>query len=277
MLFIALALSAAVCGAMGIYLTKLLSTRMPVWQVVAPLFAMNTMLVVPFIPFGPAWHTLNPPILALHLISAILLCGWTACTFSLITRGRASGVAVGQAISPAATLIAAPQLLGTHITPLTILGVMALMLGALIPLRRSFEGIGSVGVTLILLGLGFSSGLITVLTAMLAARGIGLPETYIVRAGLAALVYAIAAPPRSLRSKDLPALAVRSAFVTASFLLTILAVQIGSVVVIQSFLATIPLIVIGIEWTRHRGAPDPAIVVGSFVAFGGLLMLLGFS
>jgi len=71
-----------------------------------------------------------------------------------------------------------------------------------------------------------------------------------------------------------PALAVRSAFVTASFLLTILAVQIGNVLVIQSALGTLPLIVIGIEWLRHRHRPDPAIVVGSLVASIGLATLL---
>jgi uncharacterized membrane protein YfhO len=151
------------------------------------------------------------------------------------------------------------------------------MLGSLIPLRRSFVGIGSVGTVAILLILGLGTGLLTVLTAMLAARGVGLPETYIVRASLAAVVYLIIAPPTAVRLADIPSLAIRSTFVTTSFLLTILAVQIGDVVVIQSVLATLPLMVIGIEWVRHQRRPDRAIVTGSLIAFGGLVLLLAVS
>ncbi len=274
MLVLVLALAATAAGALGTYLTKSISLRMPTWQAVGPLFAINALLVVPLIPLGAPWQVLDPSILALHLFSVVLLCGSTACIFTLITRGRASGVAVGQSLAPAATLIAAPLLLGVQLQPLTVLAVFVLMLGALIPLRRSFVGIGSSGTVAILLALGLGTGLLTVLTAMLAAKGVGLPETYVVRAGLAAVVYLIIAPPTTVRLRDIPPLAVRSAFVTTSFLLTILAVQIGDVVVIQSVLATLPLMVIGIEWVRHQRRPDPAIVTGSIIAFIGLLLLL---
>ena len=268
MLVLALSVAATFAGAVGTYLTKSISLRMPTWQAVGPLFAINALLVVPLIALGPRWHTLTWPVLPLHLGSVVLLCGTTACIFTLITRGRASGVAVGQALAPAATLVAAPLLLGTQLQPLTVLAVLALMLGSLIPLRRSFSGIGSVGTVAILLALGL------VFTALLAAEGVGLPETYVVRAGLAALVYLVIAPPTAVRLGDVPPLAVRSTFVTASFLLTILAVQVGDVVVIQSVLATLPLMVIGIEWVRHQRRPDPAIVTGSLVAVAGLLLLL---
>lgn len=274
MLVLALALLAAACGATGTYMTKSLSIRMPVWQAVAPLFAINCILVLPLIPFGPSWQVLDPSILLLHISSVVVLCASTACMFALITRGRASGVAVGQALSPAATLIAAPSPLGAIITPLTAVAALALMLGALIPLRRSFEGIGSAGVVAILLVMGLGNGMVGVLTAMLAVRGVGLPETYVVRTALAAVVFLVVAPPRALRPRDLPPLAVRSSFVTASFLLTILAIQRGSVVMIQPVLATVPLMVISIEWMRHRTRPDAAIVTGSLIAFGGLVLLL---
>jgi drug/metabolite transporter (DMT)-like permease len=277
MLVLALALAATAAGALGTYLTKSISLRMPPWQAVAPLFAINALLVVPLIPFGPAWQVLDGYVLALHLASVALLCTTTACIFTLITRGRASGVAVGQALSPAATLIAAPLLLGTQLQPLTVLAVLALMLGSLIPLRRSFVGIGSVGTVAILLVLGLGTGMLTVLTAMLAEQGVGLPETYVVRASLAAVIYLIIAPPIAVRLGDIPSLAIRSTFITASFLLTILAVQVGDVVVIQSVLATLPLMVIGIEWMRHRTRPDAAIVTGSLIAFGGLVLLLAIS
>lgn len=274
MLVIALALTATACGATGTFLTKSLSIRMPAWQVVGPLFAINALIVTVLIPLGTEWHTFDPAILAIHLASVAVLCVSTACMFGLITRGRASGVAVGQALSPAATLIAAPLLLGALITPFTVLGAMALMLGALIPLRRSFEGIGSIGVVGILLVMGLCNGMVGVLTAMLAVRDVGLPETYIVRTVLSAVVFMAIFPPRDLRGGDLPSLVVRSSFVTASFVLTILAIQRGNVIVIQSILATVPLMVIALEWIRHRSRPDHGIVVGSVIAFVGLLLLL---
>lgn len=274
MIVIALSLAATFAGAIGTYLTKSISLRMPTWQAVGPLFAINAILVVPLIGFGPSWRTFDQQILALHLASTFLLCATTACIFTLITRGRPSGVAVGQALAPAGALVAAPLLLGTRPTLPIVLAVAALMLGSLIPLRRSFDGISSTSTVLLLLGLGLGTGLLTVLTAMLAERDVGLPETYIVRAGLAAVFYLLLVPPRAVRRRDIPPLAVRSTFVTASFLLTILAVQVGDVVVIQAILATLPLMVIVIEWVRHRRRPDTAIVVGSVVASGGLALLL---
>jgi drug/metabolite transporter (DMT)-like permease len=271
---VALAVAATMAGALGTYLTKSISVRVPVWQAVAPLFAINALLVVPLIPFGAPWRTFEATTALLHLGSVVLLCTGTACIFMLITRGLASGVAVGQSLAPAATLIAAPLVLGAHLRPLTVAAAGALMLGALVPLRRSFTGLGSVGTVGVLLLLGTATGLLTILTALLAQRGVGLPETYVVRTSLAAVVFAVIAPPLAVRARDVPSLAVRSTFVTTSFLLTILAVQIGDVVVIQSVIATMPLWVIGLEWLRHRQRPDTGVVTGSLIAFVGLVLLL---
>ena len=271
---VAIALAAAVCGATGTFLTKGLSNRMPAWQVVGPLFAINAILVLPLIPFGGPWRTFDTPIFLIHLASVAALSGSTACMFALITRGRASGVAVGQALSPAATLLAAPILLSVAVTPLAVLGASALMVGSLIPLRRSFDGIGSRTVMMLLLCMGLCNGLVGVLTAMLAARDVGLAETYVVRTSIAAVIFLAIVPPRGLRGRDLRPLVIRASFVTASFLLTIIAIQRGSVVVIQSILATIPLLVVALEWLRHRSRPDPGIVVGGTIAAVGLLLLL---
>lgn len=277
MIVLALSIAATLAGAIGTYLTKSISLRMPTWQAVGPLFAINALLVVPLIPLGPSWQVFDPAVAAMHVMSVVLLCGSTACIFMLITRGRPSGVAVGQALAPAATLVAGPLLLGSSLQPLTLLAVVALMLGSLIPLRHSFAGLGSGSTVAVLLALGAGTGMLTVITAMLARQGVGLPETYVVRAALAAVVYLAIAPPRAVRVTDIPALAIRSSFVTASFLFTILAVQTGDVVVVQSVLATLPLMVIVLEWLRQRTRPDPAIVTGSAIAFGGLVLLLAAS
>ena len=263
MLILALSAAATLTGALGTYLTKSITLRMPVWQAIAPLFAINALLVVPLIP--------------LHLLSIALLCGSTACIFGLITRGRPSAVAVGQALSPASVLIAAPLILGTKLGPAVVAGVILLMFGALYPLRRSFEGLRSASTIGILIAMGATVGLLTVATAGLANLGVGLPETYIVRTAGACLIYLAVAPPRSLRLPDIPPLAIRSFFVTSSFLLTIVAVQRGSVVTIQSVLATMPLVVLLIEWSRRRQAPERGVVLGAVIVAVGLFVLLRIS
>ena len=126
MLVLALSVAATFAGAVGTYLTKSISLRMPTWQAVGPLFAINALLVVPLIPFGPTWQALTWPVLPLHLGSVVLLCGTTACIFTLITRGRASGVAVGQALAEpgnVGTLIRVSDALGADAVWLTEGGV----------------------------------------------------------------------------------------------------------------------------------------------------------
>ena len=214
MLILALSAAATLTGALGTYLTKSITLRMPVWQAIAPLFAINALLVVPLIPLGGPWIFDDWRVLGLHLLSIALLCGSTACIFGLITRGRPSAVAVGQALSPASVLIAAPLILGTKLGPAVVAGVILLMFGALYPLRRSFEGLRSASTIGILIAMGATVGLLTVATAGLANLGVGLPETYIVRTAGACLIYLAVAPPRSLRLPDIPPLAIRSFFVT---------------------------------------------------------------
>jgi drug/metabolite transporter (DMT)-like permease len=273
-LILALAAGATLTGALGTYLTKSITLRMPVWQAVAPLFAINASLVVPLIPVGGPWLLFDPHVLLLHVVSIALLCGSTACIFGLITRGRPSAVAVGQALSPASVLIAAPLLLGSALSVPIVIGVVILMCGALIPLRRSFQGLHSLSTVAILVAMGVTVGLLTVTTAALAESGVGLTETYIVRTAGASLVYLAIAPPRSLRLTDIPPLAVRSFFVTSSFLLTIVAVQRGSVITIQSVLATMPLVVLLIEWIRRREVPERGVLAGAIVVAVGLFILL---
>ncbi|MBU6146632.1 MAG: hypothetical protein KGP10_00500 [Actinomycetales bacterium] len=270
---LALSIAATGAGATGLYLTKSLTLRLPPWQTVGPLFLLNGLWAAVLIPFGPTWLTFTPGVLLLHAASAVVLCGTTACVFALVVRGRPSGAAVGQALSPAGALLAAPILLGVTVSPLELLGAGVLMAGALIPLRRSFD-LGSTAAIGLLAGLGLGTGGLTVLSAMLFERGAGIAEIYIVRVAVAAVVYLILFWPRDLSRRDLPFLATRSFFITASFLLTIAAVGLGSVILIQSVLATLPLVVLIVEWLRQGSRPQPAVLVGSLIATGGLILLL---
>jgi len=265
---------AAVSTAIGLMLTKSISQRMPAWQVVGPLFLLNTLLVLPAIPIGPAWKVPSFEIFLLHAFSTILLIAGAACVFLLITRGRASSVSVGRAVSPVAVLIAGPILLGNTESRALIIGAIIVMLGALLPLRKGFEGISS-GVTLgILIFLGFAEGTVTVLTAMLALQGVGLPEIYIVRTLIAGIFFTLLVLPRDLKLKDLKPLTVRAVFVTGGYLFTILGVRDGDVVPVQALWATAPMLVILLEWIRLRERPQIGAMVGAVVVAIGVLVLL---
>jgi len=265
---------AAISTAIGLVLTKSISSRMPVWQVVGPLFLINMFLVLPIIPLGPAWQVPTLQVFILHGASTFFLILGATCVFMLITRGLASGVSVGKAVSPMAVLIAAPILLGFNESPLLALGAVIVMIGALTPLRRGFEGLTAGKTLIILVTLGFSEGLVTVFSAMLSLRGIGLPEIYIVRTLVAGLFFTLLFLPRELRPKDLGPLTVRALFVTGGYVFTILGVRDGDVIAVQSLWATAPIIVILIEWLQNRQRPQPGVVIGSVVVALGVLLLL---
>jgi drug/metabolite transporter (DMT)-like permease len=148
------------------------------------------------------------------------------------------------------------------------------MLGALLPLRKGFEGISS-GVTLgILIFLGFAEGTVTVLTAMLALQGVGLPEIYIVRTLIAGIFFTLLVLPRDLKLADFKPLTVRAIFVTGGYLFTILGVRDGDVVPVQALWATAPMLVILLEWIRLREKPQIGAMIGSVVVAVGVLVLL---
>ena len=268
---------AAVSTAIGLLLTKSITTRMPVWQVVGPLFFLNALLVAPLIPFGAPWRMPTAQVLLLHAISTLLLMAGAWCVFFLITRGRASSVSVGRAVSPVSVLIAAPIFLGSFESPWLIVGAIVVMVGALVPLRREFEGLNSVTTLSVLIFLGLAEGVVTVLTAMLALQGVALTEIYMVRTIVAGLVFTALVPPRDLRLPDLRPLTTRAIFVTGGYVFTILGVRNGAVVPVQSLWATAPLLVIFMEWWRFRVRPHAGALVGAVVVAVGVFMLLSAS
>jgi uncharacterized membrane protein len=168
----------------------------------------------------------------------------------------------------------APVLLGTIDSPFLVVGAIVVMVGALVPLRREFDGLSS-GLTIALLAfLGLAEGTVTVLTASLALQGVGLPEIYIVRTVVAGVIFTALFPPKDLHWSDLKPLSTRAVFVTAGYVFTILGVRDGDVVPVQSLWATAPLLVIFLEWMRYRVRPHTGALVGAAVVAAGVFVLL---
>lgn len=277
MLVIFLALGSAASSAAGIFLTKSLAARFPIWQTIGPLFAINALLAAPLVALGGPWQTGRLAVVEVHLISALLLIIATGAMFALITRSSASAVGVAQALSPAATLLVAPMLLVSPTSSAKWLAVLAVVAGGTWSLRKAFTGLSSSLAMVLMLAIAITGGLLTVLTRLLAEWGVGLTETYIVRAALAAAFFLVVAPPRDLSFRVIPMLTLRAFLITAGVLLGILAIQRGDVTLIQSVLATTPLFILLMESIAYRQAPQPSALAGAGVVClgAGALMWLG--
>jgi drug/metabolite transporter (DMT)-like permease len=270
---LALATLSALAAATGIFLTKGLTDRLPAWQTVAPLLLLNVLWVLPLGLLDRDWHLTESRVLVVHVISAVVLVLSTAAMFALIPRGKMSAVAVGQALSPAATVALAPLVLGVTVGTLGWLASAIVMCGAIWPVRRAFLGLHSAVALALMATVALGAGLLTVLSALLASWDVGVGEIFLVRTLLAGVVYLVIAPPRAVPVAAIPALASRSFFVSLGFVLAIIAVRDGDVALVQSLAATTPLLVVLLEGLRTRARPSGAVLIGSTVALVGAVAL----
>jgi len=266
-----LGLAAAACLGVGAVLTKEFVDRLPVRQLIGPLFGLNALLVLPAAPFAE-WR-LDGRIALLHVASivALLVTSWSI--FSLYEHGTASATTTAQALSPIPAAIAAGALLGQPLEPVQGLAGAIVVVAVLASLPGAFATLGRRGAIVNALLASTGSGLITVLAAELVIAGAGTIEIYLVRTTGAALFYLALRPPRALPLRVVPWLAIRAGFVTAQFLLVIEAVRRGDAAVVQTAVATTPLWALGIEALRTRTAPSPRVAACAVAVVAGVALL----
>ena len=117
-------------------------------------------------------------------------------------------------------------------------------------------------------------GLLTVLSTMLGDQGVGVVETYVVRTALAAAVCMALFPPRDVAFSDVPRLLGRSVVVTTYFVFVIIGAQTGSPVVVQTLVATTPLIVLVVEAIQRGTLPPLRSVVAAAIVTAGVGLIL---
>ncbi len=120
------------------------------------------------------------------------------------------------------------------------------------------------------------TGLLTVVTRMLGDEGVGVVETYVVRTSIAAILFVALLPPRDIPLRAAPRLFRRALIVTAYFVLLILAAQQGSPAVVQTCLATTPLLVLAWESWRARRRPPVRILAAAALVLIGVSASLAF-
>ena len=272
-MFILYASSAALAFAFGTFFTKGVTLRISIFKAIGPLFLLNGFFAIPFIGTGPSWKLLSGPVPYLHLIAALSSGVVAYILFSMVAKSTASVSSVAPAMAPAVVLLLSPLFLSTSISLVQVALVLALMAITLYPLRNSITGINSSKTILFMLIAALGNGAVTIIAKLLANEGVGMPETFIARQVIAGLAFVILFPPIGLKFRDFFELVRRSFFMAIGWMTSITAIQKGSPLVVQTFLATIPITVILIETVAYRKRPDRAVIISAILTAVGIAAL----
>ena len=272
-MFILYASSAALAFAFGTFFTKGVTLRISIFKAIGPLFLLNGLFAVPFLGTGPSWKLITGPVPYLHLIAALSSGVVAYILFSMVAKSTASVSSVAPAMAPAVVLLLSPLFLSTSISLVQVALVLALMAITLYPLRNSITGINSSKTILFMLIAALGNGAVTIIAKLLANEGVGMPETFIARQVIAGLAFVILFPPIGLKFRDFFELVRRSFFMALGWMTSITAIQKGSPLVVQTFLATIPITVILIETVAYRKRPDRAVILSAILTAVGIAAL----
>jgi len=272
-MFILYASCAALAFAFGTFFTKGVTLRISIFRAIGPLFLLNGLFAIPFIGSGPTWKVITGPVPYLHLIAALASGVVAYVLFSMVAKSTASVSSVAPAMAPAVVLLLSPVFLSTDITLTQIFLVLFLMAITLYPLRNSISGINSSKTIAFMIIAALGNGAVTIIAKLLANEDVGMPETFIVRQLIAGLAFTILFPPIGLKFRDFYELVRRSFFMAIGWMTSITAIQKGSPLVVQTFLATIPITVILIETVAYRKRPDRAVVISAVLTACGIAAL----
>ncbi len=272
-MFILYASSAALAFAFGTFFTKGVTLRISIFKAIGPLFLLNGLFAIPFLGTGPSWKLISGPVPYLHLIAALSSGVVAYILFSMVAKSTASVSSVAPAMAPAVVLLLSPLFLSTSISLVQVALVLALMAITLYPLRNSITGINSSKTILFMLIAALGNGAVTIIAKLLANEGVGMPETFIARQVIAGLAFVILFPPIGLKFRDFFELVRRSFFMAIGWMTSITAIQKGSPLVVQTFLATIPITVILIETVAYRKRPDRAVIISAILTAVGIAAL----
>ncbi len=265
-------LLSAVANATGSILSKDLARRYPARQLIGPLFALNALLVLPAAPFV-TW-TWSFEIVALHAVSVGLLVMTSLAIWDLYHHGSAAATVTAQSISPLPAALAVAILLPGTLEPAQVVAAIVVVGAVLLGLTDAFGTLGrrrSVGTVLVA---AVGTGLVTVMGRLLADRDVGVVEAYLVRAACAAAIMWILVPPRDVPLRALPGMIPRAAFITMHFLLILVGVQEGSPAVVQTAVATAPLVSLGFEAVLTRRRPSARLMAAAVLAIAGVAVIL---
>jgi drug/metabolite transporter (DMT)-like permease len=267
------AIFAAFTMGLGTFLTKGITTKISFLKTLGPLFLLNCFFTLPIAFVQRDWIVFEPKILALHVSAAIasIIAGYFI--FVIIVRSSASISSISSTLSPAVALVLAPIWLGTSVSSLQVLAVIALIAATLYPIRSSIPGL-RLGVTIFFtLSAALAAGFVSVNIAVLGEEGVNVSETFIVRQVIAGLFYITIFPPRGLTKNDLLKLMQRASLISVGSIASVYALQGGEIILMVSILATVSLWVLLFESIASKSAPDRSTIIAAVIAVVGIVSL----
>jgi drug/metabolite transporter (DMT)-like permease len=268
------AVFAAFTMGLGTFLTKGITTQIPFLTTLGPLFLLNCLFTLPiaFIQRGD-WVVFEPKILALHVSAAITSAIAGYFIFGIIKRSSASISSISSTLSPAVALVLAPIWLGTSVSALQVVAVIALIAASLYPIRSSIPGLRLGTTNFFTLSAALAAGFVSVNIAVLGAEGISVSETFIVRQILAGLICLAIFPPKGLTKNDLFKLVQRASLIAVGSIASVYAIQGGEIILMVSILATVSLWVLLFESFSYKSISDRSTIIAAVIAVAGIISL----
>ncbi len=272
-MFEIVAIFAAFTIGLGTFLTKGITTQISFLKTLGPLFLLNCFFTLPIAFVQRDWIVFEPKIFALHVSAAIasIIAGYFI--FVIIVRSSASISSISSTLSPAVALVLAPIWLGTSVSSLQVVAVIALIAATLYPIRSSIPGLRLGKTIFFTLSAALASGYVSINVAMLANEGVNLSETFLVRQIIAGVFYIAIFPPRGLTKSDLLKLMQRASLISVGSVASVYALQGGEIILMISILATVSLWVLVFESIASKSIPERSTIIAAVIAVVGIVSL----
>jgi drug/metabolite transporter (DMT)-like permease len=272
-MYLIFALASAFSTALGTFLTRSLIQKLPVFQIIGPLFLLNAVAALPYVAIRHDWVALTLAQSLEILLLGLLTTLGGAVVFIIVKKGTASLSIVGAALSPAFVLLLSPILLKVSVRPIQFLIVSILVLTTLFPIRKSVLGLHSMVTFLMMVAQGINAGIIAILITRLSHAGVGLSELLFIQQVIAGVIFTLLFWPKDVPARAYPQMAKRSVFMSVGWFLTFVALHRGSTLVVQSVLSIIPLIIVLMETIAYKKRPTTVVVISSIAVIACITAL----
>ena len=264
-MYLLFSLASVFSTSLGTFLTRSLITKLPAFQIIGPLFFLNSLGAIPIALVGRNWVV--PEInQILGLVAAGILTAIGAILlFSIVERAPASTSIVGASLSPAIVLLLAPGFLNQSFSLIRFLLVATLIFAILFPIRRSVLGISSVSTISMMLAQGVNAGVLAILITTLSRSGLVISEVLFVQQIVAGLVCVILFPTKDVPLSSLPILAHRAMYMSLGWIFYPQALKSGETLVVQSVLSLIPISILVMETITYKRKPPKEAVISALL------------
>jgi len=267
------ALGSALSIALGTFLTKSVTIRLPGFSSVGVLFYLNAVVIALTSFFMPIWNPMELSDIARALFGGVTTALGAYLVFLVVSRSSASAAGVGQSLSPAAVLVLSPLLLQSEVSPAQVVLVAVIVLAALFPLRTALESTSSLTSFLLIAAIGICTATTTILISLQLSQGMELVQILLIQQVTAGSLFIAFYQPKGFTFSDYLSLSRRSVFMGTGWILTVAALASGSAILVQSVLATVPIWILIMETIAARKVPATNVIVSALLASVGIILL----